>query len=495
MNNNISEPVRTRIAPSPTGFLHIGSLRTALTNYLFAKKNNGVFLVRLEDTDRKRFVPGSTEDLVRSLRWAGLTWQEGVDLDQDGKVIEKGDFGPYTQSHRLETYQKYVQELIAKEKAYYCFCSQERLEEVRKERTVAGMPPKYDRHCLTLPQSEIKARLKNKESFVIRLRVPEGEQIVFNDLVRGKITIGSDILDDQVLMKSDGYPTYHLAVVVDDYLMKITHVLRAEEWLSSTPKHILIYRAFGWPLPQFGHLPQLLNLNGKKLSKRDGDVSVRDFIKKGYLPQAIINFIALLGWNPKTTEEFFSLKDLEEAFDFKKINKAGAKFDYGRLNWFNAQYLKKLSEKEYLEVSQRIWEANHLPEQFLDQEKRERIALVQRERTGDPEKMFTEVEYLIRGEIDYAPELLFWKQMTTEEIKNNLEKAKQVIESLSDKEYNLASLTEALLVAAGDNRGEFLWPLRSALTGEKKSPSPFECAWVLGKKESIKRINQAINLI
>jgi glutamyl/glutaminyl-tRNA synthetase len=277
--------------------------------------------------------------------------------------------------------------------------------------------------------------------------------------------------------------------------MKITHVLRAEEWLSSTPKHILIYRAFGWPLPQFGHLPQLLNLNGKKLSKRDGDVSVRDFIKKGYLPQAIINFIALLGWNPKTTEEFFSLKDLEEAFDFKKINKAGAKFDYGRLNWFNAQYLKKLSEKEYLEVSQRIWEANHLPEQFLDQEKRERIALVQRERTGDPEKMFTEVEYLIRGEIDYAPELLFWKQMTTEEIKNNLEKAKQVIESLSDKEYNLASLTEALLVAAGDNRGEFLWPLRSALTGEKKSPSPFECAWVLGKKESIKRINQAINLI
>jgi glutamyl/glutaminyl-tRNA synthetase len=242
-------------------------------------------------------------------------------------------------------------------------------------------------------------------------------------------------------------------------------------------------------------LPQLLNLNGKKLSKRDGDVSVRDFIKKGYLPQAIINFIALLGWNPKTTEEFFSLKDLEEAFDFKKINKAGAKFDYGRLNWFNAQYLKKLSEKEYLELSQRIWEANHLPEQFLDQEKRERIALVQRERTGDPEKMFTEVEYLIRGEIDYAPELLFWKQMTTEEIKNNLEKAKQVIESLSDKEYNLASLTEALLVAAGDNRGEFLWPLRSALTGEKKSPSPFECAWVLGKKESIKRINQAINLI
>lgn len=481
--------IRVRIAPSPTGFMHIGTLRTALTNYLFARKHGGRFIVRLEDTDQKRYVQGSTEDLLRSLAWSGMSWDEGIFLEQ-GQIVEKGEFGPYVQSDRLSIYRQYALELVDRGLAYYCFCSADRLEKMRKEQQRRKEAPMYDRACLRMPKSEIQDRLRRKEEHVIRMLVPREETTRFKDLVRGSITIENRVLDDQVLIKSDGYPTYHFAVVVDDYLMKISHVLRAEEWLPSTPKHIILYEMFGWPVPQFGHLPQLLNLNGKKLSKRDGDVAVRDFIAKGYLPEAVINFIALLGWNPKTTQEIFSLKELVEVFDLAKINKAGAKFDYSRLDWFGSQYIKKLSVDDIYKASR-----NHFDAWHVSREKALRIVGMQRERIAKLSDVTTGVEYLLDSDISYDPGLLNWKNMDNAAIIEKLTQAAKVIRDLPEDRFELELLQESLLKAAGDQRGEMLWPLRVALTGQKQSPSPFECLWILGKAESLKRIEKALHLI
>ncbi|MBD3300470.1 MAG: glutamate--tRNA ligase [Candidatus Moranbacteria bacterium] len=489
--------VRTRFAPSPTGYLHIGGLRSALTNYLFAKKNDGDFILRLEDTDQGRLVKDSVKDIIDSLNWAGLKIDEGVvGVDEKGEIVERGEKGPYVQSKRLEIYQKYVDQLIEQGDAYHCFCSKERLDQMRKEQQKKGKAPMYDRKCCDLTDKEIQKKIEKGEKCVIRMKIPKGRVIEFKDMVRGKLRFESDLIDDQVLLKSDNFPTYHLAVVVDDCLMEISHIFRAEEWLPSTPKHIVLWEMLGWKdkLPKFGHLPQLLNLNGKKLSKRDGDVSVRDFCKKGYLPEAILNYIALLGWNPKTREEIFSLKDLEEQFDEKKLNKAGAKFDYKRLDWFSNYYIKQLDDKEYLKI---LKNQKFLENVKLDYEKASKIALIQKERISKLGDVFLEIEYLIYDLEKFEKDLLRWKKMTDEEISGNLEKAKTEIEKI-DKKYfssakkNLDKITEILLEAAGENRGEFLWPLRVALSGQKKSVSPFECVWVLGKEESIRRIEAAV---
>ena len=332
--------VRVRFAPSPTGFVHIGSLRTALYNYLFAKKMGGKYILRVEDTDRTRLVDGAIENMLNAMKWAGVNHDEGVMLDDNGNVVQKGEYGPYIQSERLDIYQQYIKELLDSGKAYYCFCTKERLDEVREKQKEAGETPRYDGHCRDLTQEEIDAKIAAGEPYVIRLKLPENHVIRFTDLVRGETEFNTNDLDDQVLIKTDGFPTYHFAVVVDDHLMKITHVIRGEEWVSSTPKHVYLYEAFGWEAPKFVHLPNILNKEKKKLSKRQGDVAVEDFKKKGYLPEGLVNYVALVGWSPEENKEIFSMEELEQAFSIERVSKSGGVFDTEKLNWVNQHYMK-----------------------------------------------------------------------------------------------------------------------------------------------------------
>ena len=483
MMNNLEKKVRVRFAPSPTGFLHVGGLRTALYNYLFAKKNGGEFLLRIEDTDQKRFVEGAKESLLSTLKNMNLEW--------DNEKI-------YVQSENLETYKKYAEQLVAEGKAYYCFCEPERLEEVRAQKQAEKKPPMYDRYCLTnLSQAEINQKLKENCPATIRLKVPKDEIIEFKDVVRGKVSFSTNTIDDQVLLKSDGFPTYHLANVIDDHLMNITHVIRGEEWLPSTPKHILLYKAFGWEMPKFAHLPLLLNPDKSKLSKRQGDVAVEDYLQKGYLKEALTNFVALLGWNPGegSVQEIFSLEELVEKFELEKVHKAGAVFELKKLDWLNAQYIKKLSIEElflacipFLKEKEFFLEANA--------EKRndayvKKVLVVERERLSKFSQVCEENRFFFT-EIDYPTELLSWKELTAKELIESLEESTKALTEIAENDWELTQIEEKLLAAAGEKRGDLLWPLRVALTGAQKSPSPFEIAWVLGKKESLQRIAKAI---
>ena len=339
--------VRVRFAPSPTGFVHIGSLRTALYNYLFAKRMGGEYILRVEDTDRTRIVDGAIENMLEAMAWAGVNHTEGVVLGENKEITQVGEYGPYIQSERLDIYKDYVQQLLDSGKAYYCFCSKERLDEVREKQKEAGETPKYDGNCRNLSKEEVEAKLAAGEEYVIRLKLPENHVIKFTDLVRGETEFNTDELDDQVLIKTDGFPTYHFAVVIDDHLMKITHVIRGEEWISSTPKHVYLYEAFGWEAPTFVHLPNILNKEKKKLSKRHGDVAVEDFKKKGYLPEGLVNYVALVGWSPDDNQELFTMKELEEHFSIERVSKSGGVFDTDKLNWVNQHYIKDASD-EYI---------------------------------------------------------------------------------------------------------------------------------------------------
>ncbi|MCH1967847.1 glutamate--tRNA ligase [Paraclostridium sordellii] len=339
--------VRVRFAPSPTGFVHIGSLRTALYNYLFAKRMGGEYILRVEDTDRTRIVDGAIENMLEAMAWAGVNHTEGVVLGENKEITQVGEYGPYIQSERLGIYKEYIQQLLDSGKAYYCFCSKERLDEVREKQKEAGETPKYDGNCRNLSKEEVEAKLAAGEEYVIRLKLPENHVIKFTDLVRGETEFNTDELDDQVLIKTDGFPTYHFAVVIDDHLMKITHVIRGEEWISSTPKHVYLYEAFGWEAPTFVHLPNILNKEKKKLSKRHGDVAVEDFKKKGYLPEGLVNYVALVGWSPDDNQELFTMKELEEHFSIERVSKSGGVFDTDKLNWVNQHYIKDASD-EYI---------------------------------------------------------------------------------------------------------------------------------------------------
>lgn len=326
--------VRTRFAPSPTGYLHIGGLRTALYAYLFAKKRGGKFILRIEDTDLERYVPGAVEIIYHTLQEAGLMYDEGPDVG--------GDYGPYIQSERREIYLKYARELVEKGGAYYCFCSRERLEQIHQEGAT-----KYDKHCLSLPKEEIERRIAAGEPYVIRQNVPETGSTTYTDLVFGDITVDNKDLEDNILIKSDGLPTYNFANVIDDHLMGINYVIRGVEYLSSTPKYNLLYKAFGWDLPQYIHLQPIMRDATHKLSKRHGDASYEDFIKRGYLKEAIVNYIALLGWSTKDNREKLSLQDMEELFDLNGISKSASIFDEPKMRWLNAQYIKDLSDEEF----------------------------------------------------------------------------------------------------------------------------------------------------
>ncbi len=342
--------VRVRFAPSPTGFVHIGSLRTALYNYLYAKQQGGQYILRIEDTDQTRYVEGAIENMIQALAWAGIEHDEGAVLEK-GKLIQKGEYGPYIQSERLDIYKKYINQLLENGHAYHCFCSRERLDAVRENQKECGCTAKYDGFCCCIPLEEAEERAEKGEPYVIRLKLPENYDIHFHDVVRGHVTVNTNDVDDQVLMKSDGFPTYHFAVVVDDHLMEITHVIRGEEWVPSTPKHVYLYEAFGWKAPEFVHLPNILNKDKKKLSKRQGDVAAEDFRKKGYLPEGLVNYLALVGWSPEDNQELFSMEELIEKFSLERVSKSGGVFDLDKLNWMNGHYIRESSSEILADLS------------------------------------------------------------------------------------------------------------------------------------------------
>jgi glutamyl-tRNA synthetase len=482
--------IKTRFAPSPTGYVHVGNLRSALYSFLFARHHDGKFILRIEDTDQTRFVPGATESLIKLLTKVGITWDEGVTLE-NGQLDEKGEFGPYTQSKRTAIYLEHANVLLEKGSAYRCFCSSERLEAMRQEQEIAKLPTKYDRRCLNITPEEIEAKLLAGEKYVIRMKIPDGE-VSFHDEIRGDVKFNSPEIDDQVLVKSDGFPTYHLANIVDDHMMGVTHVIRGEEWLSSTPKHVLLYKMFGWVLPTFAHLPLLLNPDRSKLSKRQGDVAAEDFLKKGYLPYALLNFIALCGFNPKGDQEIYSLDELIKYFDLEKVNKSGAVFDVDKLNWMNSQYIHKLSLDELTNLcSEHVFAAGR----ELAPEVLRKICAVEQSRLVLLLDIVGKIDSYQKLP-DYDAAILVWKKSSREEAKEQLEKLFGLISGFDEVILSSVELIEkavrGYIESNGLQNGAVLWPLRAALSGSPTSPSPFELIWVLGREEALERVRVAV---
>jgi glutamyl-tRNA synthetase len=484
----ISETVRVRFAPSPTGYLHIGGLRTALYNYLFARHNKGSFVLRIEDTDRNRFVEGAVENLISTLNWIGLNYDEGPEA--------KGDFGPYQQSKRLDIYKKYADELLEKGKAYKCFCTPERLQQLREEQQKQKLPQsKYDKRCLTLSQDEILKKSDSGIPFIIRLNVPDNQKVIFDDVIRERVEFDTSNIDDQVLIKSDGYPTYHLANVVDDHLMKITHVIRGEEWLSSTPKHILLYEFFNWEKPVFAHLPLLLNPDRSKLSKRQGDVAVEDYQSKGYLKEALINFVALLGWNAGDDKEFYYLDELIEKFSLERVNKAGAVFDLQKLNWLNAEHLRAMPDYEILELLRQEIQKSSLPTAEKSQSYSDAYLLqvieAMKERVSFIYEFIVNAPYFFKAPDNYEEEILK-KRWTSEspEILNDLSAAYSLLDEPTKEDYEsgLKKLAESKQIGVG----KIIHPLRLAVSGMGNGPGVYDIVKIIGKEETINRIKTAI---
>lgn len=484
--------IRTRFAPSPTGMVHVGNLRTALFSYLYAKRMGGIFMLRIEDTDRERLVEGAVENLLSTLAWTGILPDEGVVGSQNGKSVVKGAESSYIQSERLDIYKKYIQILLDNGHAYYAFDTKQELDEMRKRQELNKQATRYERATMknqfTLGEVETKRLIDAGTPYVIRMKVPEDGTTSFNDLIRGEIRIENREVDDQVLMKADGFPTYHFAVVVDDHIMEITHVIRGEDWISSTPKHILLYQMFGWEIPEHAHLPLLINEQKQKLSKRHGDVSVEDFRKKGYLPEALVNFIALLGWNPGTEQELFSLDELARDFDLGRVSKSGAVFNREKLNWYNQQYIRALSLDELAElVAPYFEEAGY---DVNDREWLKRAVALEQERAATLSEIPSALGFLFELP-KYDPQLLVWKKSTLEDA---MEKLKLLVEFLRTVEdWETASLEVSVMnwiKEKGFGTGDVLWPMRVAMSGQKNSPGPFEIAGVLGKEETLRRVGE-----
>lgn len=508
------KPVRVRYAPSPTGLQHVGGLRTALYNYLLAKKFGGQFILRIDDTDQKRFVAGAVENIMTFLKDFGLHYDEGpiflADKDElPGTlstrypgVYEKGKYGPYIQSERLSLYEEAVKKLIDTGHAYYCFCTEERLTELRERQERTKQPPRYDGLCRAMTLEAAREDCQNGKPCVVRFRVPENRgEIICHDKLRGELKYKANDIEDFVLLKSDGYPTYHLANIVDDHAMEITHVLRGEEWLSSLPKHVLLYEAFGWEQPIFVHLSVILGADGKKkLSKRDGDVSVDAFVEAGYLREALLNFIALLGWNPGkgSTQEIFSLAELVEHFSLCNLNAAGAVFDRKKLDWMNHEYITKLTVPELLARVRALGMIEHAPWYTKTSTECQGDMYLTKVLTVEQERLKTLVEvgvsnpFFFVEALEYPTELLAWKGNSLEAAAQELARAKTLLETLTETDWTREVLNAKLLEAAGDKKGDFLWPLRVALTGAERSPSPMDVAWILGKPETLFRIETAI---
>ncbi|CEP82733.1 glutamate--tRNA ligase [Paraclostridium sordellii] len=483
--------VRVRFAPSPTGFVHIGSLRTALYNYLFAKRMGGEYILRVEDTDRTRIVDGAIENMLEAMAWAGVNHTEGVVLGENKEITQVGEYGPYIQSERLDIYKDYIQQLLDSGKAYYCFCSKERLDEVREKQKEAGETPKYDGNCRNLSKEEVEAKLAAGEEYVIRLKLPENHVIKFTDLVRGETEFNTDELDDQVLIKTDGFPTYHFAVVIDDHLMKITHVIRGEEWISSTPKHVYLYEAFGWEAPTFVHLPNILNKEKKKLSKRHGDVAVEDFKKKGYLPEGLVNYVALVGWSPDDNQELFTMKELEEHFSIERVSKSGGVFDTDKLNWVNQHYIKDASDEYITDLAiPFLIEAGYITEE----DAKNRYAFVKDMVSVVKEKLQYVKEVTEHVNIFFGDKV----ELETEECREflKLEHIPTLINALEEKigaadeinEEAFKAMLKEIQKEHGIKGKNLFMGTRIILTGQMHGPDLPKAAAVIGKDMCLNRI-------
>ncbi len=470
--------VRTRMAPSPTGEYHIGGLRTFLYNYAFAKKNNGAMILRIEDTDKEREVEGVLQRIIDVIHDYGLGWDEG----------------PFIQSQRLDLYKKHGQELVEKNHAYYCFCSPERLKNLREQQISEGKITKYDRHCLKLTHDEVKKKLETGENYVIRMKAPDDVAISWNDEILGEITINSSELDDQVLLKSDGYPTYHLAVVVDDHYMNISHVLRGMEWLPSTPKHILLFNYFEWNLPKFGHLPNLKEVgSNKKLSKRFGDVHAEKFLENGYLPEAVLNFVMFLGWNPGTDQEVYSLEEFINDFTLERVHKTDlVAFDREKLVWYNGVYIRNMSPEslwERIKQWAEKYSVNLVSEGFDDDYVIKVLSTVQeRMKLLSEFNLLTEYFFTDKFTVNSADLAKFAKDKTTQILKLFIDEYSKVDESLWNSE-NLDSLSHEVINNHGYKPKEAFMTIRIAVTGNTATPPLFDVLELLGKEEVLKRLN------
>jgi len=476
--------IRLRFAPSPTGFLHLGNFRTALFGYLLAKSLKGDFLLRLEDTDQKREVAGSLEKLLDILAWTGIKFDEGPHLG--------GKYGPYIQSERLDIYKKYSDELLAKGAAYRCFCSEERLAEMRSTQEANKQAPRYDRLCRNLSEAEIKTKLAAGDNFVIRQAIPLEGEVTVHDEIRGDIKFKVADLDDHVLIKSNGVPTYHFASVVDDHLMEITHVTRGDEWLPSFPKNILLYQAFSWTAPKFIHAPLILNKTGGKLSKRQGDVFLEQYRDKGYLPEAIINFSALLGWHGKGDQEIYTLEELEKSFDMKGIGASPAVFDAEKLDYYNAYYIRQKNLQELSNLCLPYFEKEGIV--ITDQVKLENFISLAQDRMKTLSDV-TELTNFLFNLSDYDTNLLVWKTLTLEDVRNNLQALEKELTNINESSWTKEFLETQIFTFIKDRgakNGDYLWPLRVALSGLKNSPGPFEIASILGPIETLKRLKIAL---
>ena len=466
--------IRTRFAPSPTGYMHIGNLRTALYAYLIANGHDGVFILRIEDTDQARNIPEAVAAIFNSLALAGIEYDEGPDKD--------GGFGPYVQSQRLSLYQQYAEELVNKGAAYYCFCKKE--EATGSDGKTTKTIPRRD-PCRFQSKKEVQEKIASGEEHVIRQRIPEEGSTIFFDHVYGKISIKNIVLDDQVLLKSDGFPTYNFANVVDDHLMSITHVVRGQEYLSSTPKYNLLYQSFGWKIPEYIHLPHIIKENGEKFSKRHGDPSFEDLVAMGYLPEAIVNYVALLGWSPGDDREFFTLKSLSETFDMDRINKSSAAFSFDKLTWLNGEHIRALSEEAFHQLA-----SPHYPESIkhLDTRKISHLIQVRIEKLTDIPTMVSFFSELPQYDLALYKQK---KSKSTQE--SSLAVLKAILPILEDLEkWENSELFHALKAFAaekGYKTGTVMWPIRTAISGLPATPGgATELAEVLGKKESLQRI-------
>lgn len=479
--------IRCRFAPSPTGKMHVGNLRSALYEYLIAKHDGGDFIFRIEDTDRERFVEGAVDIIYKTLKLTGIEYDEGPDKD-------KG-FGPYVQSERVKAgiYMEYAKELINKGKAYYCFCDRERLATLKTEVVEGKEISVYDKHCLQLTKEEVEEKLKSGIPYVIRQNNPTEGTTTFHDELYGDITVENSELDDMILIKSDGYPTYNFANVVDDHLMKITHVVRGNEYLSSTPKYNKLYEAFGWELPVYVHLPLITDENHKKLSKRSGHSSFEDIIEQGILPEAIVNFIALLGWSPEDNKEIFSLEELVQEFDYKRINKSPSVFDMAKLKWMNGEYIKAMDFDKFYEMA-----LPYLKEAITRDYDLEKVAHMVKTRI----EAFPEIVPLISffNELpDYDIAMYTHKKMKTTAASSLevLQDVLPVLEAATDySNDNLYSLLTAYVAEKEVKNGYVMWPVRTAVSGMQMTPAgATEIMEVLGKEESLKRIKKGIGLL
>lgn len=494
--------IRTRIAPSPTGFLHIGTARTALFNYLFAKKYRGSFILRIEDTDVERSKPEYEKNIVDSLKWLGIDWDEGPDIG--------GKCGPYRQSERILVYKKYLEKLVEENKAYYCFCSQEELETQRQYQMSRGQAPRYSGKCRQLPESEIKQNLAQGKEYVIRFKISP-QIVAFEDLIRGKIEFDTSLMGDVVIAKNFSAPLYNFAVVIDDFEMKISHVIRGEDHISNTPKQILMQEALGLPNRKYAHLPLILGPDKSRLSKRHGAVSVEEYKKEGYFAETLINFIAFLGWNPGTDKEIFSLPALIKEFSLEKCQKAGAAFNIKRLEYLNGFYVRHKPIEKLTELClPYLIEAGFVEEteeknqlkitatgEMIYFEYIKNIALMYQERLKKLSEITELTDFFFKNKLGYNKDLLRWKGMPDREIQDSLGVAENILSKMSFVDWNKEKLAETLLAEAdkiGD-KGRLLWPLRAALTGKEASAGPFEVAEILGKEKVLNRIQQAKSLL